>query len=217
MTLTSNNLTARPTSGFTLIELLVALTVLSLLMTALLGGLRFGARVWETNNQRLEQNSPLFTTRQFLRRRLEEAMPVVDALQDNQDLKAFVGKQEGLQFASSMPISIGGGVFMIDLFLQQDQSDALQNNLLIRWQKWPRTANNEILDRVILSDVTSMNVSYFGDKDGGRVRTWHESWDGMLLPELVRIDITFPPDDHRDWMPLIVSPMVDDWFNTGVW
>jgi prepilin-type N-terminal cleavage/methylation domain-containing protein len=34
--------------GFTLLELLVAITLLGLLMAALFGGLRLGARVWET-------------------------------------------------------------------------------------------------------------------------------------------------------------------------
>lgn len=205
------------TSGFTLIELLVTLAVLSLLMTALLGGLRFGARVWETNTQRIEESSPLLATRSFLRQRLEEALPVVDQLESSQDRNAFVGEQEALQFASSMPASIGHGLFMIDLFLQDASGERFGKSLLIRWRRWPKTSNEDVHDRVVLENIAGMNVAYFGEKEGDKSRTWHDTWDGMRLPELVRIDITFPPDDQRAWIPLIVSPMVDDWYNTGVW
>ncbi len=208
----------QPTSGFTLIELLVAITVFSLLMTALLGGLRFGARVWETNNLRIEQDSPMLATRNFLRRRLEEAIPVVDTTERG---PALIGEHESLQFASSMPISIGDGVFTVDLFLQTDlgTDPDLDKNLLIRWQPWPQTSNGEALERVILTDIADMKVTYFGEHEDerGQPRTWHDTWKGVRLPELVRIDITFPPDDGRDWIPLIVSPMVDDWYNTGIW
>ena len=47
--------------GFTLLELLAAIMLLGLLMAVLFGGLRLGARVWETADARLDPSSSLHT------------------------------------------------------------------------------------------------------------------------------------------------------------
>ena len=65
--------TARAGQGFTLLELLVAITLLGLLMAALLGGLRLGARVWETGEDRLDASARIQVVQDFLRQRLAEA------------------------------------------------------------------------------------------------------------------------------------------------
>ncbi len=59
--------------GFTLLELLVAITLLGLLMAALFGGLRLGARVWETGETRLDASARVQIVQDFLRQRLAEA------------------------------------------------------------------------------------------------------------------------------------------------
>ena len=61
--------------GFTLLELLVAITLLGLLMAALLGGLRLGARVWETGEARLDASARVQIVQDFLRQRITEALP----------------------------------------------------------------------------------------------------------------------------------------------
>ena len=62
--------------GFTLLELLVAITLLGLLMAALFGGLRLGARVWETGETRLDASARVQIVQDFLRQRLAEALPL---------------------------------------------------------------------------------------------------------------------------------------------
>ena len=44
-------------AGFTLVELLVAITLLALVSAALFGGLRFGARAWESATSRIARCS----------------------------------------------------------------------------------------------------------------------------------------------------------------
>ena len=61
--------------GFTLLELLAALTVLAVLMTMMFGGLRFGARVWETGDRGLRGLAELQTASGFIRRQIAQAVP----------------------------------------------------------------------------------------------------------------------------------------------
>ncbi|MGZ8995206.1 MAG: prepilin-type N-terminal cleavage/methylation domain-containing protein [Rhodospirillales bacterium] len=57
-------------AGFTLLELLAALTVLAVLMAMMFGGLRFGARVWESGDEGLRGLSELQTAAGFIRRQI---------------------------------------------------------------------------------------------------------------------------------------------------
>lgn len=207
----------RRTEGFTLIELLVAMTLFAMLMTALFGGLRLGTRVWEVNSLRLEQDGPIQSVRSFLRQRLEEASPVVDTAEGATDQIAFNGGHESLHFASSMPMSVEEGIFFLELSLHQRGDDDRSKDLILRWRVWPRTSADGVRERVILKDVSSLNIAYFGANDNEKERVWNDTWANANLPELVRIGLSFPHGDHRQWSPLIVSPMIDDWYNTGDW
>ena len=62
--------------GFTLLELLAAIMLLGLLMAVLFGGLRLGARVWETADARLDASTRIQIVQDFVRQRLAAALPL---------------------------------------------------------------------------------------------------------------------------------------------
>lgn len=66
---------SRSDGGFTLLELLVALTVLGVLMVLMFGGLRFGARVWESGDASLRAMAEMQTAAGLIRRQISQAMP----------------------------------------------------------------------------------------------------------------------------------------------
>ena len=207
----------RGDSGFTLMELLVALTLLALLMTVMLGGLRLGTHVWETSNTHIESGDEVSVVRNFLRQRLEEALPVSAAGRNRTNRPHFVGEPERLQLTSSMPASLGEGLFQLQLAVNPASEDDKAGRLILDWRAWPEAASGDNSQRMILDDVAGIAFAYYTNgtrrEEGRWVRTWQ---DQDLLPELIRVDLFFPPDDTRDWQPLIVSPMVDDWFDAGL-
>ena len=206
--------------GFTLMELLVAITLLGMLMAALLGGISFGTRVWEASGERLERSGRLTLVRDFLRQRLEEALPVEEAARPHLDRALFDGGPDRLRLVSSMPASLGVGRFLLELSLcRRFEDDRL--DLVLRWRPWPlsgQAADEPVAEpgeRVLLGDVAAVSIGYYGTDDDARRNTWHDRWQRRsLLPALIRLELQFPAGDPRSWQPLIVSPMVDEWYDT---
>lgn len=201
--------------GFTLLELLIALTLFAILMTALLGGLRFGTRVFEASTDRLEDSDRLSAVRSFLRQRLEEVAPVNGAIEGaSDDQPVFVGEPTRLRLASTMPESLGQGLFLLELSLQPNAGDDA-GDLHLRWRPWPGAAEGGIDERAILRNVAGLSMAYFAQAADDRAGGWRDSWsEPGRLPELIRIDLTFVDGDRRRWQPLIVSPMIDEWYDT---
>jgi len=201
--------------GFTLLEVLIALTLFAILMAALFGGLRLGTRVWEVSGQHLEQESQLLAVRSFLEQRLEEAMPVINSAGSSDDQTQFAGEPRRLRLTSTMPASLGDRLFFLELSLHQQPGNDQIRDLVLVWQPWPIDAAVDSSERVILDDVRTMSISYFGRSAQGATRQWHDAWENQpFLPELIQLNLAFPAGDRRRWPPLIVSPKIDEWYDT---
>ena len=202
--------------GFTLLELLVSLTLFAILMTALFGGLGLGTRVWEASDGGLEASDQLTAVHGFLHQRLEEALPVSEIGSDGPDRPLFSGEPERLQLASFMPASLGEGIFLLELTLRRRPEDDETRDLVLRWRPWPELPTRDISERVILDRVAGIRMSYFGRDDRGSTASWQDRWlNQSLLPSLIRVELQFPSGDRRQWRPLIVSPIVDEWYDTS--
>ncbi len=155
----------RPTGGFTLMELLVALTLLGILMTTLFGGLRFGARVWETSDDLLEGGGRTETVRHFLRARLEEALPVKAASSGDQTVVLFEGDPKHLRFAAPMPLTVGGGLFLQEVALNHLSESGDAGTLTYRWQALNPDQEQALTaagERILVDDIADIAISYFG-------------------------------------------------------
>jgi general secretion pathway protein J len=209
----------RGDAGFTLIELLVALTLLSLLSLALVGGLRFGMRAWTAGDHRVEQMVQVRAVQAFLRQRLHEATTIelseVDAedeplpIPDTEE-PSFVGAEDRLSFIAPMPAHIGvGGWHHFTLGLA-DAEDG--SRLVLDWRLYrPYEADPEAIEargtEILLERVEAIVLAYYGAARLGGEPGWHAEWDGNTgLPRLVRLRVDFPPGDARRWPELVVAP-----------
>lgn len=209
----------REEHGFTLMELLVATTLLGILMVALFGGLRLGTRVWEASDRTLVASEEGEVIRNFLRTRLEQTLPVTATLPDNQQETLFRGEPGVLRFASSMPISLGSDLFLLELLLKRSETSDRSQDLVLRWRPIDanRTAGTEdVSERVLIEDVAGLEFGYFGRRENAVDAVWASDWQvGEVLPVLIRLNLQFPKNDRRRWPPLIVSPKVDVWYDTN--
>ena len=105
--------------GFTLLELLAAIMLLGLLMAVLFGGLRLGARVWETADARLDASTRIQIVQDFVRQRLAAALPLEalapEQVQGSDFAPLFQGTAQTLRFAGLMPENLGAGLYLMEL------------------------------------------------------------------------------------------------------
>jgi general secretion pathway protein J len=204
--------------GFTLLELLVAITLLGLLMAALFGGLRLGARVWETADARLEASMTTQVVQDFIRQRLTEMLPLetmpLEVAEPAASASVFVGTTDAVRFASLLPENLGAGVYLIELALAEGGQVDGTGNLVLRWHPLePDERSVEEVqpeERVLIENVLALELSYFGTLDSAQPPDWWQVWEGRAeLPRLIRLRLSFPENDQRDWPELIVQPMVD--------
>ncbi len=193
----------KDSAGFTLVELLVATTLLALLSVVLFGGLRFGARAWESGGDSIERTGEIEAVQELLRRTLAEAVAPVPT--DESSQAVFAGASDRIGFYAPMPQHAGlGGLGRYALLLDGT------GQLLIEWE--PRRPEQKLDAPVagepatILRNLQGLRVSYYGSGGPGEPPAWHAEWDSLGLPLLIRIEVAFAKADRRRWPELIVAP-----------
>jgi general secretion pathway protein J len=211
--MTGQSRSCHSSAGFTLLELLIAITLLGLLMAALFGGLRLGARAWERSEERLDDGARLQVVQNFLRDRLAQAYPLGADDETGPSRLAFEGDGDALRFVTLTPEHLGTG--FAEFFLTiADQSG--ERDLVVRWRRFEYPAgSSESLEeepqiKILLERIEALEIAYYGAPDRGDPAIWQEQWlEAQALPELVRVRVIFPQDDRRYWPDLIVRPMTD--------
>lgn len=197
-------MTARAGSGagFTLVELLVALSLIAILSTLVLGGLRFGARSWEAVVAETETRDRVAAVHRFLRARLGG---IARAGQAGVWLHApeVEGGADEIAFSGPWHTAYGyGGLYRFRLW-------QAEGALRLAWRPLaPGAGSATEGERVILDGVASLGIAYYErptpERAGGWRRTWRER---PAAPPLVRVDVGFDGTGRgsdRVWPPLVV-------------
>jgi len=195
-------MTRHPPAGTTLIELLVALSLLSLMAVLLLGGMRLGLRVWDAGGDRQVFEQRVERTDAFLRQLLGQsgriASEVTNAGADESGTvpqpivrAGFVGEPDRLHFIALLPYQLGSdGKYEFEL---ARHAAAKGGNLVLGWRRSIGPAGEADLpaQTVLLGDVRSMRLAYFGHLTNEAQAGWHDRWaDPTGLPALIRLDLS---------------------------
>jgi general secretion pathway protein J len=200
-------------AGFTLVELLVALTLFAILSVLLFGGFHFGVRAWEVGSERIDRLSRVEPVQNLLRRQLSQvSLPRLyptEAERERRPTTAFIGTGEAMIFIAPLPAHEGlGGLYVFSLSVRRG------SELVLGWRLFrPDDFDPENFEAeeesVLLGGISGAVLSYYGVTDPDRPPQWNKTWDGTLgPPELIRLRVTFPPDDLRRWPDLVVSPRI---------
>ena len=192
-------------AGFTLIELLVAMTLLSLIMLVLFGGLRFGARVWERTETHMAGANDTARVQALLRKELREAYPAYGVDNSNTGHVDFSGTEDSVTFLGPAPRSLAeAGRARIAVRLIRDKK-----GLVLRLSVQPELeSSDQTQDEDLLTGLKSAKFSYFGVTDGAPA-AWHETWaDAQRLPNLVRLQIVFSEKSKVVWPEFVVAPAI---------
>jgi len=207
----------RHVGGFTLIELLVALTLFGLISIVVMGGLRFGTRVWETGETRAQAVAEVEAVQGILRRYLAQAtVPQLFGI-GTRDVPLFAGEEESLRFVTITPAHIGvGGLYQVQI-AKVDGDGENDGSLELTWHIFrpdDPLAIEEIPDqddtlaagrRTLLTGVKAVAFAYLkSDGSGIGEPQWEETWE-KDVPGLIALEVEFFPGSGRVWPPLVVQ------------
>ncbi len=197
--------------GFTLLELLVGMVLLGLILTLLFGGLRLGARSWDSGDKQIDDSAQLRAIHGFMRRELGQVFPL--RWKNEVDTRlAFAGEPNTLKFVAPLPVQVSvGGLYSLGLELEQGETG---QRLIMKRALFDPAAKDfssmEQGEKSVLTDhVENMAIAYFGATTAGNKPGWQERWDDpQRLPLLVRIRVKL--NDGRDWPDLVVPLIVEN-------
>jgi general secretion pathway protein J len=193
-------------AGFTLLEMLVALVVLGFLMIGLTQGVRAGLALWNAQSRRVGETAELDAAARTLRRLLSGITPPPSAglatvAASNPELK---GSAESLAFVGDLPTGLGT-TRRADITLE-----LRQGRLVLRWIPHRHELSNapapEPIETELMRGVGRLDLAYWGSSSPEQQAGWQAQWDGLLIPDLIRLRLVFAEDDRRRFPDLIAAP-----------
>lgn len=215
-------------AGFTLVELLIALSLLSMIVVLLFGGIQLGSRSWDGSEARAERNTEMRMVWRLLHDHLAQAKPLFHADGDQGRALLFYGARDALEFVAPMPGYLGvGGDYVIRI--QRARSRDGTALWFTRWlyheeilegegaiPEWESLAGRASLMRegepedrayytrsLLVEGLEDIEIDYFGATAPGEEPDWSGDWEEeSVLPSLVRMRLR---DARGAWPEMIFA------------
>lgn len=201
--------------GFTLVELLLAITLMSILLGLTYTGLRAATRSSERGELLLAAGGELRASHQFMRRQLNQMLPLSFALAGGNDevRVVFEGDSRHIQYVAPMPGYLGTGgpqVQLVELAQGDDGDVVIQfSHALLQGFEQDRLFDRDPV--ILLESVDSAAFEFLGRDEEGELTGWTSSWDQMdVLPVAVRLDLEFTEGLNLRWPDLLAGVKVDE-------
>ncbi len=187
----------RPESqGFTLIELVLAMTIMSVVVAVVSGGLWLGYRAWQRGATVMEEDLRIRTTFDILSEQLRSAFPVSRKAEEGEtETPAFTGDSGSLNFITTLPVGYEdrGGLYFVKYFVERDPSTGLKRLKVYQrpvYTKEPPPDEMAKESRTLFEGLTEARWSYVSE--GRFLDRWDpEEGDVAGLPERLRLTLTF--------------------------
>lgn len=185
----------RRRSGFTLLEVILSITLSSVIVVIISGGIVFGQKVWKVDKSS-DIIDEIESVTRSLKIILEQTYPVVSTeqiSQNNDQNILFRGSKNECRFITlSEGSAQWGGLIVFDLFLQTEKSSVnlVTNTSVFRAAEG--LSNNSINTRnsVILRNISLFTLSYYGILENNSLPIWTDHWvNRSTLPKLIKLSI----------------------------
>ncbi|MCX7898584.1 MAG: prepilin-type N-terminal cleavage/methylation domain-containing protein [Methylocystis sp.] len=182
----------RAPNGFTLLELLLAISLVSIITGSILGGLHIGRRAWETAKAS-EAIDEVEGAARAIANQIAKSFPLTIPAPDQTPIAAFAGAPDFCRFVG---LSEGGGQWG-GLILTEiggetvagGRADIAVWTRVFREKEGLSPPRGEMTRAVILQDVASFSLSYFGQIEKGRFG-WTDNWRNRpASPQLVTVKL----------------------------
>ncbi len=198
-------------SGFTLLELIIALSLTVLITLAVFGGLQLAVRASDKGSEHTERTNEIRVVRNWIRRQIEHVKPIMIKQESGESVVAFWGDGRAVRFIAPLPAHLGGGgLSVVTLGVDEDQS---QLGLVVEYQLFHPEITEEThrpKEKLLLDTIQDARFRFYGAIDTDEAPMWHNRWNAVkVLPSLVSLEIGFEERQRKEWITLIVAPMID--------
>lgn len=200
-------------AGFSLVEMLLAFTLMAMLLGLAYGGFRAASRAADSGQEALEHSGSIRTVHQFIRRQLNQMLPLAYGTGDDtgQERIVFEGDAGRIQFVAPMPGYLGQGgpqVQYLEVVPGEEGFDLLFGHQLL--QGYDPLLMTEREPIVLLEGVESAQFEFLSTDETGTPIAWTGAWDTPhTLPRAVRLDIALPEGRSQVWPLLVAGARVD--------
>lgn len=195
------------TQGFTLIEVVVALALLGLIAVVLFGSLRFGQH---SHAKIIEQGGAswqVYASQRLIRSLVESAYPQQPVATSLVSRYGLEGDREKVAITAPSRLAAGAGLQRFEFATRPRASR--NHDLVIRSFVDYADASTAV-EETLLENVASVEWNFRDTTVPGSER-WLSNWQGReALPALVRLRVTFPAGDSREWPEMVVAPRITD-------
>jgi general secretion pathway protein J len=203
---------ARLHGGFTLVELLLALTLMSMLLALAYGGLRASTRATDRGQQILEESGRVRMAHQFVRRQLNQMVPLVfEENEDQTERTVFEGEPKRIRFVAPMPGYLGFGGPQVQELAFVSGRDGYE--LIVRHALLQGFEEQHLFERdpiVLVDNIAEGSFNFIGLDELGEVATWDTRWvEPAYLPLGISVDIEFNEEVYVDWPLLTAAVKID--------
>ena len=188
---------SRAESGFTLMELLISITIMGVILTIIMGGLRIGIRAWETGSRDVESRQRLQIVLSLVKNQLGAACPE-NIRKPEMDPYLFRGDDYSMEWISRVSIVPGNAHGKVYVTYRIDADDNGGRSLTVAEQSLVRMGPDGqrfVVDEAdfyeLIRDAHRIGFEYLGASEDG-VREWLNIWDPEAQsgwPTAVRITL----------------------------
>lgn len=191
---------ASRSNGFTLVEMVVSLVLLSLISVIGYQGIAYSSAHWQKGHDSMLFQYDHHQAVSWIRNRSGTAEKVRSRTSSD-SAYFFHGDSESLEFVTRYTRTRQGGLYVNRISFDQAAGNIVVDYRLYHPDVRPSSAEKPS-DRVkLLSNVNSIELSYYGRDKLGKA-DWYESWtNNSSLPRLIRLDIV--DRDGRSYQSII--------------
>ena len=206
---------SRQARGFTLVELLLAITLMSILLGLTYTGLSAATRSSQRGEILLAAGGELRASHQFIRRQLNQMLPLSFAETDDIQPRriVFQGDASYIKYVAPMPGYLGSGgpqVQLIEIVNGDDGGSVVQFSHALL-QGFTEDFLYEREPVILLENVSSAGFEFLGEDEDGELSGWTNSWDTEeVLPVAVRLDLELSQELNLRWPDLAAGVRVDE-------
>jgi len=209
--------------GFTLVELLLAITLLSILLALAYGGLHAATRATDRGQDVLEESGRLRMAHQFVRKQLNQAIPLAFNQNDGndpngQESEVFLGGPQSIRYVGPMPGYLGFGgpqVQQLSIVQGEEGMELVLEHALVQGFEEASLLERDPIG--LIDHIEFAEFSFQGRDENGDLQAWVNTWeDTSTLPVAISLDIKFEEGAYAEWPWLVAAVKIDPSVAEGV-